>query len=126
MNARISDAYFDTFRAFLRSKRRLLDATTVLERAIWREHARSSDVDAIELCIYTLNSRVKAMAVALSERERAKVDAWCRQAADVVRLVKHQTSVHNTLTQRSYVDVENFMNSTSVMQMLDGINFTYG
>lgn len=126
MNARITDAYFDTFRAFLRSKRRLLDATTVLQRAIWREHARSPDMDAIELCILALNARVRAMAAYTSERGRAKVDAWCRHAADVVQLVKHQTNVHSTLTQQTYDGVEDIMNSTTTMQLLDGINFTYG
>lgn len=92
MNARISDVYFQTLRAYLSCSRYLLPVTMLLERALWREHARGSSMAAIRNCVVCLNRRLLSLSIALSQREKDTLHTWCMHTSDLVSLLQHRAT----------------------------------
>lgn len=127
MNARISDAYFATLRAFMSCPRDLMAATTLFERAVWRENARGSRTDAIWACVARMNRSLLAVSVALSDRERHVLWTWSRASSDVVFRVHHQATMAAQHAVASVRTAEDYASSTTVQRVLDGLpSFRYG
>jgi hypothetical protein len=95
MSIRITHAYFEGIKQYIKGKRHQLEATLNFEKSVWNESSRGIEIERIWSVISNLNDKMYIISYVVNCEIRRVIYNWVTCVCDIMRVIHHQSMVYN-------------------------------